>query len=63
MQTQFGIRFLIDGTGKIHMENIPGVCKKTKAKVRGTLNHVFQENKPLLLSVLNRYSLFSDEQE
>lgn len=60
IRERYGIIFLIKGRGKVTVEESPGLCRKTRKKIRETLNELFSTNPELLIGILNRDSLFDD---
>lgn len=63
LRRDYGITFLIGRDGRIKVDGSGGLCRKTREKVRKSFRDVFTENQPLLITILNRDSLFSEERE
>ncbi|OIP55165.1 hypothetical protein AUK10_00025 [Candidatus Gracilibacteria bacterium CG2_30_37_12] len=63
IRQEYGVIFLIKGTGDIIVDITPGLCRLTRNKIRTVLKAYFITNHGLLLEVLEGDSLFMPSSE
>lgn len=63
IREDYRITFRLQTNGDPQIDKVHGLCRKTRDKVRRAFRDLFEKDSKLLISILDRDSLFSDEME